>query len=68
MAVHARRYLIVIRRVGINMYVGVMTNYWCNECAWFATITQPAGYYLKVHCPDCDALLEIVDSDANKEG
>ena len=44
-------------------YIGVVTQYMCDKCLWFGSITQPIGHYLKIHCPSCDDLLKIVDSN-----
>ncbi len=44
-------------------YVGVVTQYMCASCQWFASITQPIGYMLKIDCPMCDNKLKMVDSD-----
>ena len=45
------------------MYIGVMVNYFCNNCLWNGGITQPIQHILRILCPMCDKELEVVDTN-----
>ena len=48
-------------------YLGIMVNYWCGNgtCEWYATITQPIGYFLRILCPMCNEELMVVHTHGN---